>query len=249
MFDTVILLSSALERAIFMTVLSEHNPSLAIIPVETLADLNALEPDTLATARLISFVTGVIVPADVLDRLGFGAYNFHPGPPSYPGFAPAHFALYQRAAEFGVTAHAMAARVDEGPIVGVEMFSIPPGTSVASLEGMAYARLAYLFWSLANRLATCGKPLAPLPLSWSGKKTTRRDYAAMCENLADIPRVARNARRSAVCRCSGDDRVRHRAGTWSSPFRNPGNANRTRFWRTACPRRSPGQAIPKPARR
>jgi methionyl-tRNA formyltransferase len=188
MFDTVILLSSALERAIFMTVLSEHNPFLTIIPVETLADLNALEPDTLATARLIAFVTGVIVPADVLDRLGFGAYNFHPGPPGYPGFAPAHFALYQRAAEFGATAHVMAARVDEGPIVGVEMFSIPHGTSVIGLEGMAYARLAYLFWSLAARLATCGKPLAQLPLSWSGKKTTRRDVAAICDGVADIPK-------------------------------------------------------------
>ena len=187
MFDTVILLSSALEREVFMTVLSTHNPCLTIIPVETLADLNALEPDTLAGARLIAFVTGVIVPADVLDQLGYGAYNFHPGPPAYPGYAPAHFALYRRAAEFGATAHVMAARVDEGPIVGVEMFSIPPGTSVISLEGMAYARLSYLFWSLAKPLATCSKPLAPLPLSWSGKKTTRRDYAAMRDVLADIP--------------------------------------------------------------
>ena len=126
MFDTIILLSSALEREIFMTVLSTHNPSLTIIPIETLADLNALEPDTLAGARLLAFVTGVIVPAAVLDQLGFGAYNFHPGPPAYPGFAPAHFALYQRANEFGATAHVMAARVDEGPIVGVEIFSIPP---------------------------------------------------------------------------------------------------------------------------
>ena len=184
MFDTIILLGSALERAAFMTVLSTHNPDLTIIPVETLADLNALEPDTLAGARLIAFVTGVIVPAHMLDQLGFGAYNFHPGPPAYPGFAPAHFALSRRASEFGATAHLMAARVDEGPIVGVEMFSIPPGASVASLEGMAYARLAHLFWSLANRLATCGEPLPPLPLSWSGKKTTRRDYAAMC--VADI---------------------------------------------------------------
>jgi methionyl-tRNA formyltransferase len=193
MFDTVILLSSALERAVFMTVLSEHNPSLTVIPVETLADLNALEPDTLAGARLLAFVTGVIVPADVLDRLGYGAYNFHPGPPSYPGFAPAHFAFDERALEFGATAHVMTARVDEGPIVGVEMFSIPPGTSVASLEGMAYARLSYLFWSLANQLATCGKPLAPLPLSWSGKKTTRRDYAAMRDGVVDTLRATRHA--------------------------------------------------------
>ena len=193
MFDTIILLGSALERAAFMTVLSTHNPDLTIIPVETLADLNALEPDMLAGARLIGFVTGVIVPAHLLGQLGFGAYNFHPGPPAYPGFAPAHFALSRRASEFGATAHLMAARVDEGPIVGVEMFSIPPGASVASLEGMAYARLAHLFWSLANRLATCGEPLPPLPLSWSGKKTTRRDYAAMCDIAQDIPRVARRA--------------------------------------------------------
>ena len=82
----------------------------------------------------------------------------------------------------------MSARVDEGPIVGVEMFSIPHGTSVIGLEGMAYARLAYLFWSLAARLATCGKPLAQLPLSWSGKKTTRRDVAAICDGVADIPK-------------------------------------------------------------
>src|SRR6202021_436687 len=188
MFDTIILLSSALEREIFMTVLSTHNPGLTIIPVETLADLNALESDTLACARLLAFVTGVIVPADVRDQLGFGAYNFHPGPPAYAGFAPAHFALYDRALEFGATAHVMAARVDEGPIVGVEMFSIPQGTSVIGLEGMAYARLSYLFWSLAARLATCSQPLAQLPLSWSGKKTTRRDVAAIYDGVADIPK-------------------------------------------------------------
>ena len=63
MFDTIILLSSALEREIFMTVLSTHNPCLAIIPIESLADLNGLDPDTLASARLLAFVTGVIVPA------------------------------------------------------------------------------------------------------------------------------------------------------------------------------------------
>ena len=184
MFDTIILLTGAAVRPVFASVLSAHNPDLTIIAVETPAELNALEPDTLARARLIAYVTGIIVPAQVLDELGYGAYNFHPGPPNYPGWAPAHFALYARATEFGATAHLMAARVDEGPIVGVEMFSIPPGASVASLEGMAYARLAHLFWSLANRLATCGEPLPPLPLSWSGKKTTRRDYAAMC--VADI---------------------------------------------------------------
>jgi methionyl-tRNA formyltransferase len=188
MFDTIILLTSAVVHPIFESVLAAHNPALTIISVETLEELNAIDRGALARARLIAFVTGVIVPADVLDGLGYGAYNFHPGPPAYPGWAPAHFALYHRAAEFGATAHVMAARVDEGPIVGVEMFSITPDTSVASLEGMAYARLSYLFWTLARPLAACSGRLPQLNLRWSGSKSTRRDYATLCEIPLDIQR-------------------------------------------------------------
>jgi hypothetical protein len=188
MMDTIILLTGAVERPIFTTVLSSHNPCLTIIPVETLADLKALKPATLARARLIAYVTGVIVPANVLHRLGYGAYNFHPGPPTYPGWAPAHFALYDRATEFGATAHVMVARVDEGPIVGVQMFSIPSGSCVASLEGMAYARLCHLFWTLAKPLATWNEGLPKLPVRWSGTKRTRRDYATLCDIPLDIQR-------------------------------------------------------------
>jgi methionyl-tRNA formyltransferase len=188
MFDTIILLTSRVERPIFASVLSAHNPYLTIIPVETLVDLDALAPDTLARARLIAYATGVVVPAQVLDRLGYGAYNFHPGPPAHPGWAPAHFALYRRATQFGATAHVMVERVDEGPIVGVAMFAIPPGASVTSLEGMAYARLSYLFWTLAKPLATGSEQLPELPLRWSGTKSTRRHYAALCDVPLDIAR-------------------------------------------------------------
>lgn len=186
MFDTIILLAGPVERLTLMTVFSEHNPCLTIAPVETLAELNAVDSDTLSRARLIAYVTGVIVPANVLDRLGYGAYNFHPGPPTYPGWAPAHFALYERAMEFGATAHAMTARVDEGPIVGVEMFPIPQGASVASLEVMAYSRLSDLFQTLALPLATSSEPLAPLRVRWSGKQGTRRRYAEICDVPPDI---------------------------------------------------------------
>lgn len=179
MFDTIILLTSAIERPVFTALLCAHNPQLTILPVATLTELTAVEPELLSRARLIAYTTGIIVPANVLDRLGYGAYNFHPGPPNYPGWAPAHFAFYRRATEFGATAHLMVARVDAGPIVGVSMFPIPPDVSVASLEGMTYARLSYLFWSLAQPLACCGEPLTPLPLGWSGTKTTRGDHAAI----------------------------------------------------------------------
>ncbi len=60
MFDTIILMTAAAERPIFTSVLSAHNPCLTITPVETLAELKALEPDRLARARLIAYAASVI---------------------------------------------------------------------------------------------------------------------------------------------------------------------------------------------
>ena len=126
MFDTIILLAGAAEQSVFSAVLRGHNPALTVILVGTSADLAALDSAILRRARLIAFVTAEIVPADVLAELGYGAFNFHPGPPSYPGWAPAHFALYDRATEFGATVHVMIEQVDAGPIVDVARFPIPP---------------------------------------------------------------------------------------------------------------------------
>jgi len=139
MFDTIILLSSPVEQSVFPPVLLAHNPLLTVMPVCSAADLAALNSDLLRRARLIAFVTSEIVPASVLNRLGYGAINFHPGPPSYPGWAPAHFALYNRATEFGATVHVMIEQVDAGPIMDVALFPVPADISVPALEGMAYA--------------------------------------------------------------------------------------------------------------
>jgi methionyl-tRNA formyltransferase len=188
MFDTVILLTGAAERAVFPPVLLGHNPILTVMPVETSAELAALSPDLLRRARLVAFVTPVIVPQTVLAQLGYGAFNFHPGPPGYPGWAPAHFALYDQATEFGATAHVMVEQVDAGPIVDVEMFAIPAGISVLGLEGMAYARLAHLFWRMAKWLALNPESPPALPLRWGEKKYFRSSYRAMCEIPLDIPK-------------------------------------------------------------
>jgi len=150
MFDTIILLAGPAEQGPLGLVLREHNPGLTIRPIGTKEDFAALDQACLGRARLIAFSTPIIVPRAILRSLGYGAYNFHPGPPQYPGWAPSHFALYEQATEFGATAHLMAARVDSGPIVDVASFAIPPGTGVLALEGMTYARLAQLFWTLAK---------------------------------------------------------------------------------------------------
>jgi methionyl-tRNA formyltransferase len=188
MFDTIILLAGSAEQSTMPLVLGGHNPRLAIITVGTAAELAALSDDWLARARLISFVTAEIVAKRTLDRLGYGAINFHPGPPSYPGWAPAHFALYDRATEFGATAHLMVEQVDAGAIVDAALFPIPAGISVLGLEGLAYAHLAQLFWRMAKSLATDASPPPPVPIKWGSRKYSRRAYRAICDIPLDIPK-------------------------------------------------------------
>ncbi len=183
--DSIILLTGPIEAAALAGVIGMRNSHIEIQHVATLDELEAFDPAELARARLIAFSTTVIVPAPILDALGYGAYNFHPGPPDYPGWCPAHVAVYDRAATFGVTAHVMLQKVDAGPIVGVELFCVPPGTTVARLEQMAFVALARLFWNLAQSL-TEREPLATQPIAWSGVKSTRRLYQDLREATASI---------------------------------------------------------------
>jgi methionyl-tRNA formyltransferase len=186
MFDTIILLTGPAEQAVLASALLGHNPKLTVHWAGSPDDFTRFDMEALARSRLVAFATPVIVPAGVLDALGYGAYNFHPGPPEYPGWAPAHFALYEQAVEFGATTHAMAARVDSGPIIEAVHFPIPADIGVQGLEGLAYAHLAQLFWRLARHLATQTEPLPPCQLQWGKRRYSRRAYRAICDIPLDI---------------------------------------------------------------
>jgi len=188
MLDTIILLAGMAEQFALPQVLLGHNPRLSVMPVGSAAEVAALDSDLLRRARLIAFVTPEIVPKAVLNQLGYGTINFHPGPPSYPGWAPAHFALYDQATEFGATAHVMVEQVDAGPIVDVALFAVPTDISVLGLEGLAYAHLAQLFWRMARSLATEAALPPALAANWGSRKYSRRVYREICEIPLDIPR-------------------------------------------------------------
>jgi hypothetical protein len=185
-FETIILLTEEAERDTLAALLRAQNPALAILAPRSKAELLALPEATLARARIVGFLTPIVVPPNVLAALGYGAYNVHPGPPSYPGWLPSHFAVYDRAAFFGATAHAMAAEVDAGPIVDVELFAVPPGSGVTELERLAFVQCVRLVWRLAPALARDPAPLPALPLQWSGRRSTKAAVRAACDIPADI---------------------------------------------------------------
>jgi methionyl-tRNA formyltransferase len=185
MFDRVILLTGPGEQALLSARLAECRPGLTVVPASSRADLLGIDRPTLARSRLIAFTTSVIVPGPVLAALGYGAYNFHPGPPEYPGLSPAQFALYERAPTFGGTVHRMVESVDAGPIVAVSRFGVPAGATLYSLEVATFQHLARLFWALTPALVA-EAPLHEGGIEWGGQKSTRRSTEAMCDIPLDI---------------------------------------------------------------
>lgn len=186
-FDAILLLTEPTEQAVLGALLRQHNPAPSIISLTSAGQFQQLDVVLLGRSRLIAFATPVIVPAPILSALGYGAFNFHPGPPAYPGWAPAHFALYDGATEFGTTFHAMAEKVDAGAILDARFFSVANGTTVIELEQLAYSCLVRQFMDWAHLLANQPAPLAPRqPAHWNERKNSRRSYRALCDIPLDI---------------------------------------------------------------
>lgn len=177
---SIIFLSGKDEASALGKVLAEHNPQLIIQNAPTREDLDRLCQNAGRGTRLISFCSPIIVPANHLAAIDCGCYNFHPGPPSYPGRYPSVFALYEEAKNFGITVHEMVARVDEGAIITAEWFPIPELCDLETLDTLAFKSLVQVFRSLARRLATDPAKLPSKPIGWSGIKRSKADCDALC---------------------------------------------------------------------
>jgi len=188
MFQTVIVMAPDDTSEHIANHLLSFNPALEILRIALRDDLLALSAEVFARSRLIAFTSPIVVPLHVLNALGFGAYNFHPAPPSYPGLSPAQFAIYRGARIYGATVHEMAEKVDSGPIVGVEFCIVPDGASVFDIELQSFMLLVKIFKELAPHLATNPAPLPPLPVTWSSTKSSRRSLTAICDIPPDIER-------------------------------------------------------------
>ena len=189
MLSEIILLTGEVEAPYLSDMLRSHNSTLNIVHVRTTDQLGRACTTKLLegnTRRLIAFSTPIIVPNKILSTLHGHAYNFHPGPPNYPGTHPASFAIYEQATQYGVTVHEMTAQVDAGPIVTVEWFDIASDMRFTDLELHAYKVLVATFSNLARRLASDSTPLLHSGDTWSGRMSTKRGFELMREITEDM---------------------------------------------------------------
>lgn len=183
----IVLLTGEVEAPYLTEILTAENPYLVVSPAYNRAALErALDPP-LYGRRLISFCSGVVVPAKLLACLDGPAYNFHPGPPTYPGRYPSRFAAYQGAREFGATVHEMVAKVDAGPIVAIDVFPVPPDATAERLDTMGFEACLRLFRQLAPHLANDDAPLPRIEQTWRGRKWRRADLDDLLTVTVDTP--------------------------------------------------------------
>ena len=194
----ILLLTEAIEAPTLIPLLSDARPGLTVTHVENLEQLNDACRTRVDGRRLIAFCTPVIIPGAVLNELDGPAYNFHPGPPSYPGLYPSCFAIYDGARRFGATAHVLTRAIDAGPIIDVEWAEIPPTIDRLNLEALSHQLVVNLFRKLVSALVNSEPPLAPLPVTWSGRPTSRRDFERLCEVPHDVSAYEFRRRHRAV---------------------------------------------------
>ena len=73
---------------------------------------------------LISFLNSVYISKSIRKKIKINSFNFHPGPPEYPGFGCYNFALLDKVNFYGSTIHEINDKFDNGKIVNVKKFKI-----------------------------------------------------------------------------------------------------------------------------
>jgi len=192
----IILLTGPDEAPFLCELFLKLDPRIDVTAVQDLEELAAAVDRCNGKARLIAFLTSIIVPPALLSRLWVTPYNIHPGPPEFPGTHPECFAIWEEAKTYGVTAHEMTARVDEGPIIAVYRFDMPPRPDRPALCELAYVRALDVIAVVARHCARSDDPMPPIDETWSTRKRTRIEFRAWRRPPedavpADLERLAR----------------------------------------------------------
>lgn len=90
---------------------------------------------------IFSFRNLLILPFSLLRRAKFYSINFHPAPPEYPGSGCVNFALYDEVKEYGVTAHIMNKKIDNGKIIEVRRFPINTSDNLKEVLSVTHNQL------------------------------------------------------------------------------------------------------------
>ena len=134
LIDALILCTHPAWVDVMRDTLQAFQPKAQLHFVHTKEDLQRLDFNLLQKSRLVCLFSQVIVPPHILQEVAWGSFNFHPGPPTRPGWAPLNYAILEGDTHFGTTFHVATERVDQGEILAVDEFDISPTLTYPQLS-------------------------------------------------------------------------------------------------------------------
>lgn len=136
-------------------------------------------------AIILSFRSYIILQEKELDECEL-AINFHPAPPRYPGVGGYNFAIYNEDCEYGVVAHHMTKKIDNGKIIKIQSFPIDDFQSIKTLKDKSNQVLLELFRETVDELIAAGNRKSldtswnSINVGWSGIAKTRAELNEFC---------------------------------------------------------------------
>lgn len=143
--------------------------------------------DTWSGEYIFSFRSYFFLKPKTLNKASVSAINFHPSNPKYPGSGSASWALYNADTVFGVTAHIMNEKIDNGCIIDVLEFPIYQEDNLSTLTARTKDKLYDIFRKVVfNIISDDSYLINALNMStyvWNGTAKTIGDI----DRLQNIP--------------------------------------------------------------
>ena len=129
---------------------------------------------------IFSFRSTYILKKKHFNQTKIAAINFHPGPPEYRGIGCANFAILNNEKRYGVTAHVINKKIDNGKIIDVKYFKMPKKINLEKLLRKTHYLLYKQAVKIMSNLLKNPKNLKEMiiknkKVTWSKKLYTKKE--------------------------------------------------------------------------
>lgn len=129
---------------------------------------------------IFSFRNYLILPNSIIKNAKIAAINFHPGPPKYRGVGCLNYAIFNNEKFYGVTAHQINSKIDNGSILKVKRFKINQKDDLIKLLDKTHKELYFLAVQIINFIKKKKFDLKKLTIAskkekWSKKINNKKD--------------------------------------------------------------------------
>lgn len=126
---------------------------------------------------LISFLNPVYINKSIRNKIKKKSYNFHPGPPEYPGFGCYNFAMLNKAKFYGSTVHEINDKFDNGRIIDVKTFKISyEKLTLDKLIKFTHKNLVQQSKLIISRIISGKKIIIKKKINWKRKAFTKKEF-------------------------------------------------------------------------